>query len=104
MGVTQLAIVALVAACASAYAPPSSSTRHRAATTLHAKKAKKAAKKGARLQEMRDLSAGSAGATKDWAATLTQRLDAAASSAEVSEKEDRLLDLCAESNLSLIHI
>ena len=105
MGVTRfrLAVVALVAAAgALAYAP--TSTMHRAATSLHAKKAKKAAKKGARLQEMRDLSAGSAGATKDWAATLTQRLDAAASSAEVSEKEDRLLELCAESNRDLAAI
>lgn len=59
---------------------------------------RKKAKKGSRLQELKDLSGGSAAATADWAATITQRLDAAASSPEQEAKETELLAACGDAS------
>ena len=99
--------LALVVAVARAYAPAGApQTRRPASVRVDAKMGakKKGAKRGARLQELRDLGEDGAGATKDWAATITQRLDAAATSVEMRECEEKLVDACGDSTRDLAAI
>jgi len=72
-------------------------TTTRAPTALNAKTRKKAN----RLQEMKELKDGGAGAVDEWAKTIEQRLDAAASDGEREGLEEALLDLCGAATRDL---
>eukprot|EP00629_Pelagomonadales_sp_RCC1024_P003363 CAMPEP_0119269638 /NCGR_PEP_ID=MMETSP1329-20130426/6968_1 /TAXON_ID=114041 /ORGANISM="Genus nov. species nov., Strain RCC1024" /LENGTH=266 /DNA_ID=CAMNT_0007269639 /DNA_START=205 /DNA_END=1001 /DNA_ORIENTATION=+ len=72
-------------------------TTTRAPTALQAKTRKKAN----RLREMKDLKDGGQGAVDEWARTIEQRLDAAASDGEREALEEALLDLCGATTRDL---